>query len=86
LEALKELEREGKSVNFLQVRLLEPFPIKEIDTFLRQAKRRVLVENNYSGQLGGLIRERTGIDITDKFLKYDGRPIHPEEIIAYVNR
>ena len=86
LEALKELEREGKSVNFLQVRLLEPFPIKEIDTFLRQAKRRVLVENNYSGQLGGLIRERTGIDITDKFLKYDGRPIHPEEIINYVNR
>src|SRR3989338_4377752 len=77
LEALKELEREGKSVNFLQVRLLEPFPIKEIDTFLRQAKRRVMFENNYSGQLGGLIRERTGIDITDKFLKYDGRPIHP---------
>ncbi|KKS93579.1 MAG: 2-oxoacid oxidoreductase, gamma-alpha subunit, partial [Parcubacteria group bacterium GW2011_GWE2_43_12] len=61
------------------------FPVKEVDTVLRQAKRRVLIENNYSGQLGGLIRERTGIDITDKFLKYDGRPVHPEEIITYVN-
>ncbi|MDZ4229966.1 MAG: 2-oxoacid:acceptor oxidoreductase subunit alpha [Candidatus Veblenbacteria bacterium] len=87
LEAMKQVSVNGKSksVNFLQVRLLEPFPIKEIDTVLRQAKRRVLVENNYSGQLGGLIREKTGIDITEKLLKYDGRPIHPEEIISYVN-
>ncbi|KKS74448.1 MAG: 2-oxoglutarate ferredoxin oxidoreductase subunit alpha, partial [Parcubacteria group bacterium GW2011_GWA1_43_27] len=66
-------------------RCLEPFPVKEVDTVLRQAKRRVLIENNYSGQLAGLIRERTGIDITDKFLKYDGRPINPEEIINLLN-
>lgn len=81
LEAMKK----SKNINFLQIRCLEPFPVKEVDTVLRQAKRRVLIENNYSGQLAGLIRERTGIDITDKFLKYDGRPIHPEEIITYVN-
>lgn len=86
LEAMKELAAQGKSVNFIQVRLLEPFPVKELDVVLRQAKRRVLVENNYSGQLGGLIREKTGIDITEKLLKYDGRPVHPEEIVAYVNR
>jgi 2-oxoglutarate ferredoxin oxidoreductase subunit alpha len=85
LEAMKVLEKQGKSVNFLQIRLMEPFPIKEVDAILRQAKRRVLVENNYSGSLGGLIRERTGIDITDKLLKYDGRPIHPEEIVTYVH-
>lgn len=84
LEAIKLLKAEGKSVNFLQVKLLEPFPVKEVDAVLRQAKRRVLIENNYSGQLGGLIREKTGIDITEKLLKYDGRPINPEEIITYV--
>ncbi len=86
LEAMKELERAGKSVNFMQVRLLEPFPVKEVDAILRQAKRRVLVENNLSGQLGGLIREKTGIDISERLLKYDGRPIHIEEILAYANR
>ncbi|MBI5466200.1 MAG: 2-oxoacid:acceptor oxidoreductase subunit alpha [Candidatus Kerfeldbacteria bacterium] len=94
LEAMKMLESKslpageaGKSlsVNFLQIRLLEPFPIKEVDAALRQAKHRLLIENNYSGQLGGLIRERTGIDITDKLLKYDGRPIHPEEIVSAIN-
>lgn len=85
LEAMKLLNRKDKMVNFLQIRCLEPFPVKEVDAVLRQAKRRVLIENNFSGQLGGLIREKTGIDITERFLKYDGRPIHPEEIVAYVS-
>ncbi|HCM45783.1 MAG: Pyruvate flavodoxin/ferredoxin oxidoreductase domain protein, partial [Parcubacteria group bacterium GW2011_GWA1_43_27] len=47
LEAMKK----SKNINFLQIRCLEPFPVKEVDTVLRQAKRRVLIENNYSGQL-----------------------------------
>jgi 2-oxoglutarate ferredoxin oxidoreductase subunit alpha len=83
LEAMKLLP--DKSINFLQIRLLEPFPVKEVDGALRQAKYRLLVENNYTGQLGGLIRERTGIDITDKLVKYDGRPIHPEEIVEKIS-
>jgi 2-oxoglutarate ferredoxin oxidoreductase subunit alpha len=39
------------------------------------------VENNYTGQLGSLIREMTGIDITQKVLKYDGRPFSEEELV-----
>lgn len=45
------------------------------------AKHIVNVECNYSAALGGLIKEQTGIEISDNFLKYDGRPIFPEEII-----
>lgn len=84
LEAMKILEQQGKRVNFVQIKLLNPFPVKEVDAVLRQAKHRLLIENNFSGQLGGLIREKTGIDITEKLLKYDGRPIHPEEIIEKI--
>lgn len=84
LEAMKILEKQSKIINFLQIKLLSPFPVKEVDTILRQAKKRVLVENNFSGQLGGLIREKTGIDITEKLLKYDGRPIHPEEVVEEI--
>jgi hypothetical protein len=32
------------------------------------------------GQLAGLIIEKTGIEINDKLLKSNGRPIFPEEI------
>ncbi len=82
---LKAQNDSKATINFLQIKLLEPFPVKEVDAILRQAKHRILIENNFSGQLGGLIRERTGIDITDKLLKYDGRPIHPEEIVDFIN-
>jgi len=44
----------------------------------------VLVENNMEGQLGNLIREKTGFDIKDKILKFDGRPFFSEEIAAYI--
>jgi pyruvate/2-oxoacid:ferredoxin oxidoreductase alpha subunit len=30
----------------------------------------------------GFIREKTGIDIKNVLLKYDGRPFDPEEIYA----
>jgi pyruvate/2-oxoacid:ferredoxin oxidoreductase alpha subunit len=39
------------------------------------------VECNFTGQLGRLIRAETGIEIKDKFLKYDGEPIYPKEIV-----
>ena len=39
------------------------------------------IECNFSGQMANLIQEKTGIDIKDRFLKYDGRIIYPEEII-----
>ena len=47
---------------------------------LEKAKKILLIENNYQGQLGKWIRMKTGIKIRDKFLKYDGRQFYPEEI------
>jgi len=38
------------------------------------------VENNYTAQLASLIREKTGIEIQHKILKYDGRPFYPNFI------
>jgi len=42
----------------------------------------VLVEENYSGQLGSLIAEQTGVRIADRVLKFDGRPFSEDEMIA----
>jgi len=39
------------------------------------------VENNATGQLAQLIRRETGINITEKILKYNGRPFTPSEIV-----
>ncbi|MDE3101533.1 MAG: 2-oxoacid:acceptor oxidoreductase subunit alpha, partial [Chloroflexota bacterium] len=73
LDAMLALAEEGKTVDFLQCRLMKPFPAEDVGRILRAAKRLVLVEENYSGQLGSLIAEQTGVLIADRVLKYDGR-------------
>jgi 2-oxoglutarate ferredoxin oxidoreductase subunit alpha len=82
LDAMGALAEEGKKVNFLQCRLMRPFPAEDVESILRKAKRLVLVEENYSGQLGSLIAEQTGVRIADKVLKFDGRPFSQDEMVA----
>jgi 2-oxoglutarate ferredoxin oxidoreductase subunit alpha len=82
LDAIRILAGEGKKVDFLQCRLMRPFPAAEVERILRAAKRLVLVEENYSGQLGSLITEQTGVRIEDRVLKFDGRPFSEDEMLA----
>lgn len=86
LEAMKKLEREGYEMSFLQVRVLHPFPEKEIGAILRKAEIRIAVEMNYSGQLAGLTKEKTGIDPDYLILKYNGRPMTSTEVYEAVKK
>lgn len=76
--------REFNNVNFLHLTWLNPFPTDQVKNILIKSKHIIGVECNYSGQLAGLIREKTGIEIKDKLLKCDGRPFFVEEIIRKV--
>lgn len=78
LEALKQLPK----VNFLHLNWINPFPAELVSVYLKKSKKILNVELNYSGQLAGLIREKTGIKIEDNYLKFDGRPFFPEELIS----
>ena len=81
LDALAWLpDRLRRKINFLHVNILWPFPAREVSAVLGRSKRVLLVENNATAQLGGLIREQTGIHIRHHLLKFDGRPIYPAEI------
>lgn len=82
LDAMKILAKEGRSIDFLQCRLMRPFPAEDIEKVLRGAKRLVLVEENYSGQLGAVLAEHTGVRIADRILKFDGRPFSEDEMVA----
>ncbi len=82
LDAQERLAEEGVRVGYVQVRLMRPFPARALADALGKAKRLLLVENNYSGQLGQVIREQTGIHITDRVLKFDGRPFSEDELVA----
>ena len=83
IEAVGKLNKEGKKINFLPIKFMCPFQ-DEIKTILEKIKQEkkllVLTEANYSGQLGSLIREKTGIEIQDKFLRYDGKVFTVDDI------
>jgi 2-oxoglutarate ferredoxin oxidoreductase subunit alpha len=83
-EAMILLEKEGIKVNFLQIVYLNPFPSEKVAKVIGSAKKTAVIENNFSGQLADIIKEKTGKDMDKRILKYDGRPFYPEEICASI--
>ncbi len=84
LDALEVLHAEKQSVCFVQCRLLSPLPSDELRELLSKATRRVCIENNYSGQFAGLVRETTGVAMDHLIVKFNGRPITMDEVYQAV--
>lgn len=80
LDGMDELKANGIDANFLQIRYANPFPTEVVRRILSESNRKVAVENNYTAQMAGLIREMTGIAVDNKILKFDGRPFSQNEI------
>ncbi|MHC4118618.1 MAG: 2-oxoacid:acceptor oxidoreductase subunit alpha [Planctomycetota bacterium] len=76
-EAIENLGR--NDVASLHFRQVYPLPNETID-YLLKARRTVIVENNATSQFAKLIKLHTGIDMDDKFLKYDGLSFTVEEL------
>ncbi len=79
-DALGLLAAQGRSVNLLAVRAVYPIRPEAFTGPLGHAKRTLLVEANFSGQFGRLLRAETGLYLPDRLLKYDGEPFYPAEI------
>lgn len=84
MEAIPMLEKDGISVNFLQIVYISPFPGGKVAEVIGSAKKTAVVENNFTGQLADIIREKTGKSVDEKILKYDGRPFYPEDVYSAV--
>jgi len=82
LEAAKYFNKEVKMVQILWV---EPFPKERVLEELSKAKKIICVETNHNSQLASLIREKTGIEISEKILKYDSSPFDPEDLAKEIN-
>ncbi|MEI8360743.1 MAG: 2-oxoacid:acceptor oxidoreductase subunit alpha [bacterium] len=88
IDALNILpEKISAKFNFLHVNVIWPLPSQAIKKYLNSKKkllgksqRLVLVENNSEAQLAALIRQETGVDITERILRYDGRPFFANEL------
>lgn len=83
LDTIRALKEEYNiTAEFFQVRLLSPFPTEAVAQYLNKAKRPVVVEKSFGGQITQLIAMRTGIQLQHEVLKWSGRPISETELIA----
>jgi 2-oxoglutarate ferredoxin oxidoreductase subunit alpha len=82
LEELGKASNAGKAgkVGYLHYTYLWPLKVERFKALHARAKRTILIEGNYQGQLGVFLREKTGIEIKERLLKYDGRPFFFEEL------
>ena len=80
LDAIEMLKKEGFSVGFVQIKLLQPFPTDYLKSLLKGAKTIIDIEANQSGQLGSLLNEHLDHKVDYYILKYTGRSMTCTEI------
>lgn len=82
-EAVQTLRQEGKKVNHVQVRLLSPFPAKELAQYIKKAKKVIVVEHNATAQLAGLMRMHIEqCPHLENILQYDGDIMYTGQLLA----
>jgi 2-oxoglutarate/2-oxoacid ferredoxin oxidoreductase subunit alpha len=83
-DARTALSAAGIVTNLLRFPTVYPLDAERVVAELAKAKRTLLIEANYSGQFGRLLRAETGVHLAERLLKYDGEPFYPHEIVARV--
>ena len=85
-DAVEELNNQGEKVGALSFGDIYPLPEESLRKYAKQAKKIINVEQNFTGQLGKLITQETGILMTYSILKYDGRQICGNDIVARLRK
>jgi 2-oxoglutarate/2-oxoacid ferredoxin oxidoreductase subunit alpha len=81
-DAMATLAERGRATNLLYFPAVYPLRVDLVRAAFARTSRTLLVEANYSGQFGRLLRAEAGIELSDRLLKYDGEPFSPHEIVA----
>ena len=75
---------QGEDIGYLHYEYLYPLKTELLNTLIKRGKKIILIENNQTGQLGEMLKEKTGYPFKKKLLKYDGRPFFVEDILEYL--
>ena len=81
-DAMATLAAQGKQTNLLHFPTVYPLDGDRVRTEFAKTHRTLLVEANYSGQFGRLLRAESGVHVSERLLKYDGEPFSPPEVVA----
>lgn len=82
LEAAERLRQAGEPACVLHFSQVYPLVGETFLPILAKARRTVMVEGNYAGQLAGLIRRETGYVFDARLARYDGLPFTAASIVS----
>ncbi|MFP4529966.1 MAG: 2-oxoacid:acceptor oxidoreductase subunit alpha [Halodesulfurarchaeum sp.] len=85
-EVVRRLTDQGVPIKSLSVSQMAPLRTEEIASFLEGVSDVLVVEMNATAQFKGVIQQEFGDygDLLGSFLKYNGDPIEPKELIEAV--
>ena len=78
MSVLEALENAGINASVVQPVYLQPFPDWELSKY--KNKKAVVVEQNSTGQLEQLLKDKVGIEPVLSIRQFDGRPFNPIEL------
>lgn len=81
-EAVALLNKEGGKYGALVFGDVHPLPLKSLKHYAAKAKKLINVEQNATGQLASLLREAACISCHSSILKYDGRQLSADDLLA----
>jgi 2-oxoglutarate ferredoxin oxidoreductase subunit alpha len=85
-ELTASLNRESIPVRCMHIHDLWPFPGKAVSDEIAKIKKWVVIENNFTSQLSGIIMEKTRTQPSTRILKYDGRPFYGDELLNQIKK
>lgn len=84
LDALEELNYvysdANKRIGYLHYTYMWPLKTDLFYKLHEKAKRTIVIEGNYQGQLAMLLQQEVGVRLPERILKYDGRPFFLNEL------
>lgn len=81
------VERVGDNITTIHMRQLFPVPIEALRPYLDGAKKVLVVEQNYTGQLFNVLKMNYhDHNKMESFGKYDGTPLKPMEIERHIKQ
>jgi len=83
-ETAELLTAAGTKTNYLIIKYIAPFHVKEVSEILSKCKKKISVELNFTSQMARHIRAETGIAMDAHITRYDGEPFEPNYVIEHV--
>lgn len=84
LTMLNEKREKNNTYAVLHFHHVYPLHREKVQSYFSKKTRYILVENNHDGQFGKLLQQETGIEVTERIRRYDGRPISADQIVSYI--